>query len=74
MTLSISARRKKAKLLARYEAQARRDAEKRRNILIENLKEQRLLAEAFVQPPCYVPMIWRFSKIVSGTGGRMRRA
>lgn len=27
-----------------------------------------------VQPPCYVPMIWRFSKIVSGTGGRMRRA
>lgn len=49
MTLSISARRKKIKLLARYEAQARRDAEKRRNILIENLKEQRLLAEAFIQ-------------------------
>ena len=27
-----------------------------------------------VQPPCYVPVIWRFSKIVSGAGGRMRRA
>ena len=49
MILSISARRKKVKLLARYEAQARRDAEKRRNILIENLNEQRLLAEAFIQ-------------------------
>ena len=30
--------------------------------------------EAVVQPPCYVPVIWRFSKIVSGAGGRMRRA
>ena len=33
-----------------------------------------ILSEHCVQPPCYVPMIWRFSKIVSGTGGRMRRA
>ena len=29
--------------------------------------------KADVQPPCYVPVIWRFSKIVSGAGGRMRR-
>ena len=27
-----------------------------------------------VQPPCYGPVIWRFSKIVSGAGGLIRRA
>ena len=35
--------------------------------------EKRWISEN-VQPPCYVPVIWRFSKIVSGAGGRMRRA
>ena len=48
MKLSIVERRKKAKLLARHEAQARREAEKRRKILIKNLQEQRVLAEAFL--------------------------
>jgi hypothetical protein len=48
MKLSIVAKRQKQKLLARHEAQARKEAEKRRNILIANLQEQRVLAEAFI--------------------------
>jgi hypothetical protein len=48
MKLSIVERRKKAKLLARHEAQARKEAEKRRKILIANLQEQRVLAEALL--------------------------
>ena len=48
MQLSIIAKRKKQKLLARHEAQARKEAEKRRNILIANLQQQRVLAEAFI--------------------------
>ena len=48
MKLSIIAKRKKKKLLARHEAQARKEAEKRRSILITNLQEQRILAEAFL--------------------------
>ena len=37
-------------------------------------RRKRLYHHDAVQPPCYVPVIWRFSKIVSGAGGRMRRA
>ena len=48
MKLSIVAKREKKKLLARHERQALKEAEKRRNILIANLLEQRILAEAFL--------------------------
>lgn len=48
MKLSIVERRKKAKLLARQQAQALRDAEMRRQKLIDNLKQKKILAEAFL--------------------------
>ena len=41
---------------------------------LKALEKENQRLKKIVQPPCYVPMIWRFSKIVSGTGGRMRRA
>lgn len=48
MILSIVARRKKEKLLSRHKALALRDAEIRRQKLIDNLKQQKILAEAFL--------------------------